>query len=298
MSIRSKLFYLYVVFVALYAASFLIPRPIGTMHQYDLTATQYRLLSLTVLIPTAAIWYAAFYGYNKLRLYTSLISTSPDGRHVARLTKGIMFLAIGLPIAALSSSFFNIVIQHYPGFGAAAAILSGYVGLIFPLLGFVLVSQGARGLSDLAKQRPTYRAVNIMAAIFIAIGVFYCFAMLNAGNPAAHFHMPTWLIMLTIVGPYLYIWYLGIISAYEIHLYSRTVPGMLYRQAWNLMVSGVAAIIIMQIALQYITAVTANITQWRLARLLIIVYVLLAGISVGYILMAIGAKRLRKIEEV
>src|SRR4051812_27153138 len=129
MSIRSKLFYLYAAFAVAYAASFLIPRPIGTLQQYELSVTQYRLLSLTVLVPVVLIWFAAFYGYGKLREYTSLISTAPDGRHVARLTKGIMFLVIGLPISSLTSSAFGIISQHYTGFETAAAILRTFVTL-------------------------------------------------------------------------------------------------------------------------------------------------------------------------
>jgi hypothetical protein len=298
MSIRSKLFFLYAVCVVLYAASFLIPRPIDTMQQYELTLTQYRLLSLTVLIPLTVIWYIAFYGFNKLRQYTSLISTTKDGRHVASLTKGIAFLAIGLPVTSLTSTGFSIIAQHYASFTPAAAIMRTFISLLFPLLGFIFISRGARGLSDLAKQRPSYRAVNILAAIFIAIGVFYCFVMLNASGMEAMYHMPTWLVLLTVVGPYLYMWFLGIVSAYEVHLYSRQAPGLLYRRTWNMLASGIAAIIIMQIAVQYVSAITAQLHALRLARLLVIVYVLLASMSVGYILVALGAKRLRKIEEV
>src|SRR5690242_12023461 len=98
MQIRSKLFYTYVAFVLLYAVSFMFNRPIATLQRLELSDLQYRLISLSVLIPLVLIWFAAFYGYAKLRAYTNLIKDSPDGKYVACITTGLMVLAIGLPL--------------------------------------------------------------------------------------------------------------------------------------------------------------------------------------------------------
>ena len=298
MQVRSKLFYSYVVFALLYAASFMVPRSISTLHRLDLTLLQYRLVSLTVLIPVVLIWFAAFYGYNKLRIYSDMIKDTPDGKHVSHLTTGIMILALGLPIAALIGASITIIIEHSPGFTAAGTIIKNYVSLVFPLLGFIFISLGSRGLSILSKKRPSYRSINILAGIFIAVGVTYCYLILTSSNLDATYHLPTWLIIVTLVCPYLYTWYLGMLAVLETHLYSRKAPGKLYRSTWNMLATGIGGIIIMQIAVQYISTATVQLSNLKLARLLFIVYVLLALLSVGYILVAIGAKRLQKIEEV
>lgn len=298
MQVRSKLFYSYVTFVLLYAASFMVPRSISTLQRLDLTPLEYRLVSLTVLIPVVLIWFAAFYGYNKLRIYSDMIKDTPDGKHVRHLATGIMILAFGLPITALISAGMTIITEQNPGFDATGTIIKNYVSLAFPLLGFIFISQGSRGLSVLSKKRPSYRSVNILAGIFIAIGVTYCYLILTSPNLDAIYHLPDWLIIITLVCPYLYTWYLGMLAALETHLYSRKAPGKLYRRTWNMLATGIGSIIVMQIAVQYISTATIQLSSLKLARLLFIVYVLLVLLSIGYILVAIGAKRLQKIEEV
>jgi hypothetical protein len=298
MQVRSKLFYSYVTFALLYAASLMAPRSISTLHKFELTATQYRLVSLTVLIPILFIWFAAFYGYNKLRIYSQMIKNTPDGEHVKHITTGIMILAFGLPVASIVSAATTMIGEQNPAFLDAGTIIKNYVSLLFPLIGFVFISRGARGLSVITKERPSYRAVNILAAIFIAIGVTYCYLILTSNNLDAIYHLPSWLIVATLVCPYLYTWYLGILAAFETHLYSRKAPGKLYRRTWNMLATGIGSIIVMQIAIQYIGTATVQLNDLKLARLLFIVYILLALLSIGYILVAIGAKRLQKIEEV
>lgn len=298
MPVRSKLFGAYIIFVLLYAVSFMIPRSTSTLNRLELSAIQYRLLSLTVLIPIALIWFAAFYGYNKLRMYTDTIKDTPDGKHVGLIATGIMILAFGLPVQSLVSAGTTIMMESNPNFTAAGTIIKNYVALLPPLLGFIFISQGARGLGILSKQRPSYRAVNILAAVFITIGITFCYLVMTSQDTATIYHLPTWLLLTTLVFPYLYTWYLGMLAAYETHLYSRKAPGKLYRRTWNMLASGIASIIGVQIAIQYITTATVQLSQLRLLRLLFIVYILLALLSVGYILVAIGAKRLQKIEEV
>ena len=80
--------------------------------------------------------------------------------------------------------------------------------------------------------------------------------------------------------------------------YSRRAPGTLYRKTWNLLAIGIASIIIMQIVIQYTTTLSSQFDEFKLLRLLLTIYVLLAMLSVGYLLIALGAKRLKKIEEV
>jgi hypothetical protein len=298
MNIRSKLFYAYVCCVSLYAASFLIPRSIATMRTFELSTLKYRLLSLTVLIPMSLIWFAAFYGYSKLRAYTRTIHDTPDGQHVAKITTGLLFLVIGLPVTSLSSSVLAILVEHNHSWIAAGTIVKNYLTLLFPLLGFMYISRGARGLSELAGQRPSYWATNLLAAIFIILGIVYSYVILHSQNIETLYHLPVWLVLSTLAGPYLFMWNIGILAAFEVYLYSRKAPGVLYRRTWQQLALGIGAIMIMQITVQYVTLITVQFTQLRLLRLLIIIYILLASLSVGYILVALGAKRLQKIEEV
>jgi hypothetical protein len=298
MNIRSRLFYAYILLVIIYAATVLIFVPDGVAQRYDLSPLEYRLLTLTIVVPLSLIWFAAFYGYGKLRAYTKLIRSTADGRHTSQIAHGIMVLAFGLPISTIASTISNRLSESSPALASAAIITENYLSLLIPLIAFSFISVGARGLSDLAKQRPSQRAINILAGLFIAIGVMYCYVALTSGDLQGVYHLPDWLIVSTIIGPYLYVWYLGLLSAYEIYLYSQTAPGLLYRRTWGMLAKGIAAILLMSIVVQYTVTLTTQFASMRLRSLLIIVYVLLALLSVGYVLVAIGARRLRKIEEV
>lgn len=296
MNFRSKLFYVYLLSAIIYAATFLLPRKIATLPL--LPPGQYRLLSLSVFIPTIAIWYAAFYGYAKLRRYSKLIAKSPDGKQVSKIATGLLIVAIGMPVNSISGGLVSNLVQHQPEFAALATIIRNYLILALPLLGFLFVSHGAYGLGLLAKHRPRLRATHALALVYVVVSVLYCYVITTSRDLQAVYHLPAWLVIFTIVAPYLYTWYIGVLAAYEIHLYSRNAPGTLYRRTWNMLALGIGAIIVMQMVTQYITTFTSQIQSLQLLRLYIIVYVLLASVSVGYLLVAIGAKRLQKIEEV
>jgi hypothetical protein len=298
MKLRSKIFYLYAILVATYVALFLITLPTDAVQRFDLSPLEYRLLGLTVVIPLTLIWFAAFYGYSKLRTYTNLIRATKDGRHVNQLTRGIMVLAIGLPITAIVDTALSRLAQRYPSLTDFSTVIDNYLDLAIPLTAFFFISAGAHGLSILSKQRPSQRAINLLAALFIAIGVTYCSIVLTSDDLQTIYHLPVWLVVATVVGPYLYVWYLGLLAAYEVYLYSRTAPGLLYRRTWGMLARGIGAIILTSIVMQYVLTLTTQFTTMRLRSLLVIVYILLALMSVGYVLVAIGARRLRKIEEV
>jgi len=298
MKLRSKLFYTYAASFLLYAASFTSQRQIATLQNIDLSTTQYTLLSLTVLVPTAVIWYVAFYGYYKLKVYATMIKNTPDGKHVDRITTGLGILALGLPGSALTTAAINTIVSYSPGFAGNGTVIKNYVALLFPLAAFVFINKGAHGLSVLSKQQINYRTANILAGGFIIIGTIFCHLVLTANSINDLYHLPSLLVVLTLVCPYLYTWYLGIVAAYQTYLYGYTAPGKLYRQTWNLLATGIGAIIGAQIARQYISSTTLRLENLQLVRLLFIVYVLLGMLSVGFILVAAGAKRLQKIEEV
>jgi hypothetical protein len=105
------------------------------------------------------------------------------------------------------------------------------------------------------------------------------------------------LVMITLGIPYMYIWFLGMQAATELHAYSKGLVGIFYRRGWNLFISGIAAIIFTSILLQYLTTLSTWLTSLSLGWLLSLLYVLLLLLASAYIVVALGAKKLMKIEE-
>jgi hypothetical protein len=298
--IKSKIFYWYIALAILYAGLTLLTAPSkATLAKYHVTPDQLRLLNLTIIIPLVGIWFAGFYGYNKLANYATLIKRAEDGRQVHRLATGLLFLVIGLPISSIITQILTLLTNHNAGLTGLSVVIKTYVGLIFPLTAFITISNGARGLSVLAKKRPTYLASQILTLILIVGGVMYGYMMSNLHQTVGEtYHMSLGLVLATVVIPYIYTWFIGLVAAYEIHIYARHVSGVVYRKSWDMLAWSFGSIILVSILLQYITNLTVRIQALSLTMVLLLVYVLLTLLSVGYILLAFGTKKLMKIEEV
>jgi hypothetical protein len=141
--------------------------------------------------------------------------------------------------------------------------------------------------------------INIMVIVLALIGVIYVYLVTNTHNRLnSSYHLSTLYILLSLVVPYIYMWFIGILSFYEILLYRAKIPGILYRQSWRLLASGVGSLIVISILIQYLTTVSERLTRLSLNWVLMVVYALLILIGVAYILVALGVRNLKKIEEV
>lgn len=281
------------------------PDPV-TLDRLDISATELRLLTATVTLPLIAIWFAAFYGYVHFADYARTIRKSPEGRSYAKLATGLGILAYGLPISAITDSALDYIAQLNPGFIPASTIIDNYVSIIIVLAGFLVIYAGAKSLVTTVPRvfsSPLY--ISFLAG-FIALAVGYVYLVLtnplrthstDVSNPAIY-HLPDWLIIPTIILPYLLTWFIGLWAAQYIYHYHKIVKGIIYKSSFLYLSVGLSAVILGSILLQYISAVRNLLLDLALAPLLLVVYAILIAISIGYVLVALGAKKLQKIEEV
>jgi hypothetical protein len=299
MNVRSKLFYGYVTALIIYSAFTLLPEPSAiTMAQYHLGVIGLRIIYATFIVILAAIWYIGFYGYEKLQSYSRLIAGGKDHKPVAWLKKGIFVIALWLPVSSVISSILKYIASHHVAMLPAITIIDNYISLLLPLIAFFLLSKGARGLSDLTRQRPTFGATNLLTAAVIYLGLIDYHLVISTHDRAAVYHMSLWFILTTLVAPYIYMWYIGIMTTYEIYQYRLKVQGIVYRSSWTLLSLGIGWLIVTSIGLQYLTTITNRLTHVSIYWLLIIIYALLLVLSIGFILIAAGTRKLRRIEEV
>jgi len=286
--------------VLIYVGLTLLPTPDAKMlAKYHVSAAGLRLLDFTLIVPVVAIWLVAFYGYDKLHTYSQLIKNNKDGKQVLRISHGLLAFAIGLPFASILSGALSLIAQHHTSFTAGATIISNYAGLLYPLIAFLFISVGARGLSEISKSRPSLKALNIVALIVIVIGVVFCDLIAAAHhNLRISYHLSYSLVMLTLAIPYMYMWFLGLYAAVEIYLYSRRVAGIVYRRSWNQLALGLGSIILVSILLEYLNTLSGWLTSLSLPGLLLLLYVLLLLFGSAFIVVALGTKKLMKIEEV
>lgn len=295
--------YTYVA-MAYIALIFILPPNPDTLKLYHFTALQYQVILFAITLPTLAVWFAAFMGYAKLRQYAGYVRKTPEGPYFERLATGCKWLAWSLPVPAITTLIFNSIAAQWGDFHPTAIIVTNYLSLLLPLIAFSIIAGAARGLA--AQSQARFSLANARAIVFgfVTVGVLFCFlsfrnldltSLTSADNP---FFLPLWLMVLTVTIPYLYAWFVGSLATYELALFSKRTQGVLYRQALRYLVIGLLAVILSSIAIQY-----ANSIEPRTGRLVLdykLVLVLLFRIigGLGFIALAIGASRLKKIEEV
>jgi hypothetical protein len=299
MKLKSVLFVGYLLAVIIYSGFVLLPEPApATLLQYHVSVTGLRLIYITIIVLLAGIWFAGLYGYQKLQTYARLIQGENDGKQVARLTRGVLILALWLPVTSVVGAILNYFAMRHLGFLPAATIINHYVGLLFPLFGLVFIGLGARGLNELVKQRPGYLTMNILAVVLIYIGLTYLRLVATTPARASVYHMSLWWVTITLVAPYVYMWYVGLLATYEIYRYRQVAPGTVYRKSWLFLSVGIGWLLLLSIGTQYLTTLTARLNRLSIYGVLAIVYALLLLLAVGFVLIAAGARKLQKIEEV
>lgn len=283
---------------------FVLPANKVAMQNYNLDPTTYRILLLLVVAPYMLIWLGAFYGYAKLQQYTNLLKKSAEGEDFQYITRGTMYLAYGLPIVALLSICLNSIANSHPGFKPTAIIVVNYASLLVPLLAYNTIRKGSHGLVERSKTRFSLTDMRTIVMVLVVIGVAYCyftFKKLNLdsiGSSDNAYYLPAWLMITTVIIPYLYAWFSGLLAAYEMVLYSRQVQGVLYRQAMRWLAGGIVGIIAGGVGLQYLRTVVPRTGHIALNTTLLLANIIYVILAIGFILLIIGAIRLKKIEEV
>jgi hypothetical protein len=290
--------------IAYLSFALLLPANKVAMHNYNLTSGQYHVLMLVVLIPYVAIWFAAFYGYAKLQEYASKISSTPEGPGFKSIANGFQWLAWGLPVPALISLFLSTIADAHQGFLPASLIIANYLSVLVALVAFIYIGQGTRVLTGIAQTRLNNMETRVILAIFLLIGVAFCFFtfqhlnLKSVGSASNPYHLPGWLLITTVIVPYLFAWFSGLLAAYEMLLYGRVVSGVFYRQAMRLLAAGMTSVIASLIFVQYIRSVTPRSGHLSLNSTLLLVNIVYVCMAVGFLLMSIAAARLKRIEEV
>lgn len=103
--------------------------------------------------------------------------------------------------------------------------------------------------------------------------------------------------MLTMVIPFMYLWFLGLYATAELYLYSKKLKGIVYRKGWNQLALGLATVIGIVILEQYLSTISTWLNSLTLAWLVLLLYVLLLILAAAFIVIALGTKKLIKIEE-
>lgn len=203
-----------------------------------------------------------------------------------------------LPVSMVVSAILNYFAVRHSGMVPAVTIIDNYLGLILPLAAFIFIGMGAHGLRLLVRQYLSFFTINALAVLVIYLGMVYYHLVIVTSNRSAVYHLSFWPILTTIIAPYVFMWFVGLFAAYGIYCYSQKVAGIVYKRSWRFVGLGIGWLILTSIGLQYLTSLVAHLAHLSIYWLLVIIYSLLLIVSVGFVFIAIGTRKLQAIEEV
>jgi hypothetical protein len=273
------------------------PNP-ETLADLQISASGYRLALAVLIIPYAALWYAGFYVYAKVQEYSHYVHKSKEGEAFRRISRGLGILAFGLVVPLMLDLAIGFAAQKQPVFSTLSKLGHHYYTLLFMLVAITYISDGSDRLVERIKVRARMGSIRWFAVVFVLLSTIYSYLVLHNyrvnQNP---YDVGLALILLTIIAPHLYVWFLGISSALELNLYAVHVQGLIYQRALALFAKGIVVVITGAIASQFIES-TVAVHQSNIWYVLLYEFLPLLLLIIGFGLMAAGAKKLKRIEEV
>jgi hypothetical protein len=282
---------------------FFLPDHSNSQLMDKLTNLEYKEALFLVQIPAMIVWLLAFYAYSRLNSYAITLKKTPSYKALKTLSKGILLLALSMPISSILSRFLNLFEGYNQTFYHVTIIITNYINLFLPFAAFIIIYYSAKKITHRAQINYSLASSKFLILIYVVAGVIYSYETLKAfsGNSLISinnvYHLPVFIFIITILIPYLYSWFIGLTTSYDINAFATKLVGVIYRRALYFISLGLATVIISLIASQYVTTITPTYGHlaFNFHTILSIVFKVITGI--GFYLLAHGANKLIKIEE-
>jgi len=274
-----------------------LPPDHSTLQQLHISSATYRVAIAALLIPYALIWYAGFYAFAKLQEYSSPLKGAKDGEAFRKLTVGMGTLAFALVVPTIISLVLTSIASHNASFKTASIIISNYLGLFPGMVAFLILLNGSRELLRTTKGGATKLDIRWHAPWFLLLTVTFSYLTIKNKYEFHPYHLPLILLITTFIVPYLYGWLVGLLSAYDLHLYAKTVSGALYRKGISQFAHGIFIGVIGSIAIQFVNITIAQRYDKSVGAIVLLDYLLLLIVGWGLLLIALGTKKLALIEK-
>ncbi len=288
----------WIIYVTLSLSS---PESIKNAERYDISMFALILLSLSVFVPLFLIWFCAVAGWSRFHDFVGNIKIQTRREAYNLITIGLSILALQLILVPIASSAYRFIGGSVDA--AEYVIASNYESTFVKLIGFAFIFWGSIRLLRMQKQKIPLATKILNVGVPVGLfGAFY--SLLVFSNPArqtsvdslaiATYHMPDELVVGTIMIPVVMTWALGLMIIVNMEHYSRYSMSTSRRGIINFF-NGMLMIVAATVLTQIFESLGASRTgELGLGPTLIIVYVLLGIIGLGFALIARGALQMRQ----
>lgn len=284
----------------------LIPPDSTALAKFKLSETEAKLLGLSVALPIVLIWMLGCFVYTKFATYVKSIENDRDGKALSLVSYGLLFLCLWLPLSTAFSNISNYLYRTEPSWTVPLVIINNYLNLFLVAVGLALIYKGSYELTKLRESKGLSAWKYVALAPLILISGLFIYLSLNnivrqfpsADVPVAAYYLPDWLLVATIIIPYILVFYYGIFSVVYLYAYRRKVRGIIYKGALDYFAKGLACIVVSIVLIRYLASLTTAFNDATLKIVLLVIYLLLALLLLGFVLLVKSVKRLQAIEKV
>jgi hypothetical protein len=291
------------VFVIVYLLrAFLSPLDPETLIKYNVSELQLRLLSASILLPLVAIWACAAYGFVHFKLYALSIKGAAPGKGTNTIANGLGIIAAQLLVSGGFSSVSSLsAVKAALGGDKGVEVISTVLTLGFALVTAIVLYHGTVQLnSSLGKRaKPKIVTDTFYLLTVISIGFLIAIATRYNGSDASvsiYDYLPISAAIALVGIPFVIVWNFYLLAAKNLYYYRKHVKGRVYKQSLRLLTTGIYLILGSSVIVQLLGTLGELFANLRLVALLVIVYVLVAIIAVGYLYIARAATKLSKVE--
>ncbi|HEY4496708.1 MAG TPA: hypothetical protein VI432_00985 [Candidatus Paceibacterota bacterium] len=269
----------------------------------NLTDLQIFYLQISVVLPILLIWVFGFLAVFALDTYIRKIKGSEDASALKFIYWGVAILVFNL----VFNSFLSSIASYYRDNESLMinfARIRNYISVFIPIISFYFISLGSKKLLDLikyAKDLWTQSASYIIASLSGILFAYLTFSYnLNRNMPSESDVQSYWLsdpmIALTIILPYAIGWFFAIKAIIDFYLYSKNIQGIIFKEAFSQFAKGFLTVTSLTIALQILSAAQA-FAEANLPGILILLYIIIIILAVGYFYIMSGSRKLLTIEK-
>ncbi len=303
LNIKKIVYGAFALFVCLYFLSaFLSPVDMETLAKYNISVLQLRLISVSVLLPVVGIWVSAAYGFVHFKQYALSIKGSPYGKGINTIANGLGIIALQLLISGMLSVAATLpAVKTALGGDKGVTILNSNLGVAFAILSTILVYIGAGQLLASTPKRTRPRVFTKSFYILVLVSIAYVASVAakyhsGVAPDTIYAYVPLSIAILFVAIPYVITWQLALLAVKRLYYYRAHVKGQVYKQALGLLTTGFSLIVGSSVLMQLLSTFGEIFAKLQLLPLLIVFYVLIFGIGVGYLYIARSATRLRDAE--
>lgn len=271
---------------------------------FDLNNTQLHLVQLTFVVPILFIWFLIVFGGIRFKNYALLIKGSQEARGLSLVADSLLLIAFGGIVVNLFG-----LLRTYVGlqFTEEFAITRNYLNLALQLASYGLLYIGSRRMVKSVEEKSPASHRVILPQLIVAglVAVYAALMFTNQYRNATpdptkftSFYLPDALLLLTIIVPYAFVWTIAAGALVNLRIFANGVKGIVYRDAIRRLVLGMTFVVGFAIALGMLSSLSGIFAGSSLQFVLAFIYIILILYATGFLIIASGARKLSRIEEV